>query len=91
MLHHTEGDLGDRIEEYSEYVLKEIDIKEIDIEEFILDEDLIEEYEEKYSKSKKYPPIVLDSDYRIIDGSHRFNVLYNLGITKILAFVGIEN
>ena len=84
-----DGDLGDRIEEHSKYVLENVSIENIDIDEFQIWEDAIEEYVEEYEETKKYPPIVLDSNYRIIDGNHRVNAFEFLGEKEILAFVGI--
>lgn len=94
-MHHTyddfiEGDLGDRIEEYNKYKVLKVDIKDIDIDEFTLDYDLIEDYKETLLSNDKYPPDVLNSDYDIIDGSHRLNALDELGYTKVIAFVGLE-
>jgi len=84
-----DGDLGDRIEKYNTYVLKEVPIDLIDLEEFTLQDDISEEYAKEYEKTGKYPPIVLTDDYQIIDGNHRVNALYSLGIDEILAFVGV--
>lgn len=97
-MHHTDedfwdGDLGDRIENYSQYKLREISISKIDIDEFYIDEDDIEGYQERYESSKDYPPIVLEKiymgRYTIIDGTHRVNALNNLGITTVKAWVGV--
>ena len=93
-IHHTyddfiDGDLGDRIEESKQYIVKSVDISEIEIYEFQIDESLIEEYIEEYQKNGTYPPIILDGDYRIIDGTHRVNALNDLGIKNVIAFVGL--
>lgn len=93
-IHHTpedffDGDLGDRIEQYEEYIVKEVNISDIqNLDEFQLDEDLVEEYTEILKKNDTYPPIVLDEEYNIIDGTHRANALNDLGKKKIIAFVG---
>ena len=83
-----DGDLGDRLDEYDNYILKEILIDKIDIEEWGFDMDDVEEYMKIYSKTKEYPPIVVSADYSIIDGTHRANALKHCGLKKILAFVG---
>ena len=93
-LHHdyndfVDGDLGNRIEEYSYYKLKEIDINKIDLEEFDTNDDMLNQYIEK-TQSEKYPPIILSNDYQIIDGNHRANALSKLGYKKIIAWVGIN-
>lgn len=94
-IHHTnddfiDGDLGERIESYEEYIVEEIEISDIEIDEFYIDDSLVDEYKEKIQKYKTYPPIILNSDYSIIDGTHRVNALNELGIKKVVAFVGIE-
>jgi len=93
-IHHTyddfiDGDLGYRIEESKQYIVKSVDISEIEIYEFQIDDSLIEEYIEEYQKNGTYPPIILDGDYRIIDGTHRVNALNDLGIKNVIAFVGL--
>jgi len=86
----VEGDLGDRLEKYDNYKLEEISIDRLNLNEWYLDKDYVEEYKEKYLNNKDYPPIVVDSDYGIIDGLHRVNALKESGLKKVLAFVGIE-
>lgn len=93
-MHHTyddfiDGDLGERIEQYSEYVVKSISIYEIEIDEFMIDEGLVDEYKEEFQRLNTYPPIILNSDYSIIDGTHRVNALNDLGIENVVAFVGV--
>jgi hypothetical protein len=53
------GDLGDRIEKYSYYVVREIPINEIEMDVYQMDEDDLEEYIELFKKLQSYPPIVL--------------------------------
>ena len=76
-------------EEYEKYKLKEILIDKLNLNEWDLDDDYVEEYKNKYLENKDYPPIVVDSDYVIIDGLHRANALKKSGLEKIMAFVGI--
>jgi hypothetical protein len=100
-LHHKrkedfwEGDLGERIEKYPFYVVKEIPIEQIEMDQFQIDDDDIEEYIELFNKLNSYPPIVLtkkqDGYYYIIDGTHRANVLRELGFKTIISFVGKKN
>jgi hypothetical protein len=87
----VDGDLAERIEEYSNYILKELLLDALDLTEWEVDRDIANEYRLQYLKGKEYPPIVVDSEYSIIDGIHRANGLKRAGLTKILAFVGIEN
>lgn len=94
-IHHTEddfydGDLGERIEEYDKYIVEEVNISDIDIYEFQIDEYLLDNYKEQFNKNNSYPPIVLNSDYSIIDGTHRVNALNELGFEKVIAFVGMK-
>lgn len=86
----VDGDLGDRIEEFEQYKLKLIPISEIDIDEFSIDTSKMREYMIEYKKSDNYPPIVLNDEYGIIDGTHRVNALERLGIKEVKAWVGIS-
>jgi len=85
-----DGDLGDRIEEFEEYELKIISISEIDIDEFSLDTSKMKDYIKEYKNSNNYPPIVLNDEYGIIDGTHRVNALERLGLKEVKAWVGIN-
>jgi ParB-like nuclease domain len=99
-LHRSEedfydGDLGDRIEQFEKYILKNIPILDINIDEFELEEHYLESYIKKYGESWDYPPIVLDGDlengkFTIIDGNHRVNALNELKFPTVRAWVGIE-
>lgn len=92
-----EGNLSDRINQFSKYKLLEIDIDKINIDEWELDNDYMKDYKNKFKETGDYPPIILDGDtkysyknkYTIIDGTHRVNALDRLGIKKIKAWVGI--
>jgi len=86
----VDGDLGERIEEFSEYQLVEINIDDIDIEEWEIDEDIVNDYVEEYETNKNYPPIIIGDDYSIIDGTHRANALDKLGIKRVKAWLGIN-
>jgi hypothetical protein len=85
-----DGDLGDRIEEFEEYELKTIPISEIDIDEFSLDTSKMKDYIKEYKNSNNYPPIVLNDEYGIIDGTHRVNALERIGLKEVKAWVGIN-
>ena len=87
-----DGNLGERIGEYSQYEVKEIEISKICIDEYELDDDYVDDYIKKYESLNSYPPIVLGYNdprwgYNIIDGTHRVNALHRLGIKTIIAFV----
>jgi hypothetical protein len=88
-----DGDLGERIEKFKYYVVKEIPISKIALDEYELDIDDMEEYIDLYNKYNSYPPIVLDGDikwskFTIIDGTHRANALKEMGFKTIICFVG---
>lgn len=57
-----DGDIGERIERFSKYELKELNISDISIDEYELDDDYVSDYIDMYKKSGSYPPIVIDSD-----------------------------
>ena len=66
-----------------------LNISELDLDEFYIDEDLVEEYKEDYKPNEPYPPIIYDvKKQQIVDGNHRVNALHQIGIKKILGFVG---
>lgn len=83
-----DGDLGDRIEEFEIYKLTELSISQIDLDEFYINEDSVLEYKSIIEETGDYPPIVVDEDYRIIDGVHRAVAVSELQ-DKIKAWVGI--
>lgn len=86
----TDGDLGKRIEKYSSYQLVEVDINKLNIDEYYLFDDLVDKYVEEYKKRGSYPPPVVTSKYKLIDGNHRSNALNKLGIQKIKVFRGVK-
>jgi len=86
----VDGDLGARIEKFEKYELMLVPIDKIDIDEFSLDTSKMREYIEEYKKSNDYPPIVLNDEYVIIDGTHRVNALERLGLKEVKAWVGIK-
>jgi hypothetical protein len=83
-----DGDLGDRIEEFEIYKLTELSISQIDLDEFDINEDSVQEYKSIIKETGDYPPIVVDEDYRIIDGAHRAVAVSELQ-DKIKAWVGV--
>ena len=83
-----EGDLGDRIYKYDIYEGRDVPIENI-ISPWHFDDDLVDEYVEVGSTNM--PPIVIDHDYEIIDGTHRFEAAKRLGLETIKAYVGVEN
>ena len=85
----VDGNLGDRIDEYDRYKLKEIPISKLNLEEWDLDDSYVDIYKGKFLQNKDYPPIVIDDEYSIIDGLHRTVALKESGLEKIMAFVGI--
>jgi len=95
-IHHTsedfyDGDLAERIEDYKEYELVEINLSELDLEEWYVDEEMVEEYMEEIEEDYETLPIPLIShDNSIIDGTHRLNALNNLGYKKVFVYRGIK-
>ena len=90
-----DGDIGERIERFPKYIVKEVMIDKICMDEYELDNDYVDEYIEKYKEIGTYPPIVLgyyDNNwgYDIIDGTHRANALKILGLKTIISFVGLN-
>jgi hypothetical protein len=91
-----DGDLGQRVEEFSKYKLELIPIDKINIDEYELDLDYMKDYKKMLKETNNYPPIVLDGDtkwswgnnYTIIDGTHRVNALHRSGMKSIKAWVG---
>ena len=86
-----DGDLGERLDKYKNYDLKEIDISNLNLEEWDVQDYLVDEIVQQMKQDKNYPPIVVDSQYGIIDGIHRANALDELGFKTIKAYVGIED
>lgn len=85
-----EGDIGERIEAFLSYELKEVPLSEIEEPSYYLDDELVEDYLEMDEKT--VPPIVLgfyeDGSYMTIDGGHRVTVALKRKQITIKAFVG---
>jgi hypothetical protein len=93
--HHTkedfiDGDLGDRIEEYPFYHLKQIDIRDLNANEWLVDEDIVDDYVNDIESKGilNMPPLVISDKGSIIDGIHRLNSLLKVGITNFKCYVG---
>ena len=84
----VDGDLGDRIEEFGKYKLVDLSLSEIDLDEFNIDDVSVSDYKSIIEDTDDYPPIVVDDEYRIIDGAHRAVAVSELR-DKIRAWVGI--
>ncbi len=88
-----DGNIAERIEEYENYELLEVDLTKVDIDGWLIYDSLLDKYSDQYKISNNYPPIVLGTfgnKYTIIDGAHRANALADLGVKTILAWVGID-
>lgn len=85
-----EGDIGERIEEFEFYVLKDVPLSEIEEPRYYVDEERVDEYLEMNPETA--PPIVLsyysDGSYLTIDGGHRITVALKRKQATIKAFVG---
>jgi hypothetical protein len=79
-----EGNLGESIEKYPSYILREIPLNSIDAP-WDVDESKVDAYADI---DTKIPPIVVTHDFEIIDGMHRFEVAKIKGQTTIKALVG---
>jgi len=94
----TDGNLPERIEQFSKYKLTEIPIDKINIDEYDLDIDYMKDYKKMFKETNNYPPIVLDGDTKwsyknkltIIDGTHRVNALHRSGLKTVKAWVGLN-
>ena len=87
------GDIGDRLESFTQYELQEINLSDFNLYEWELDEDKVDRYIKRYKETGKYPPPVVDLDPEgiyntIIDGMHRMSALSRVGLQKINAWVG---
>ena len=96
MKHHykpedfDEGNLIQRIQEYDLYKLEMIPIEKIDPDEWYTDSEQVEDYEIEIKEKPDYPPIIVDKDYTIIDGTHRAKAIKNLGYKSIKAYVPVK-
>lgn len=87
-----EGDIGARIEQFSHYVSRQLDVSKLNPHEYFIDEDKVDEYLEQIKASDgSCPPIIFDEvNDTIIDGAHRVAALQKGGFETVDAFVGTE-
>lgn len=79
--------ISDHILKHDKFILKELYLSDLDLDS--VSPFLVSDYKDLFLQNKWYPPIIFDKDDDIIiDGYHRANALFQLGITKILAWVG---
>mgnify|MGYP003499174712 FL=1 len=97
-IHHEEedfsdGDIGERIEAYESYEVKEVPLSKIEKPWTYIDEDMVDDYLGK--EMETVPPIILgyysDGTYQTIDGGHRVTVALKRNQTTIKAFVAIDS
>ncbi len=87
-----EGDVVDRIEEFSYYRLQEIPISSIiDYNHYTTDDEMVSEY--ATLNYHTMPPIIIHPGkeamtYHLVDGGHRAQACLKQGIIMIKAFVG---
>jgi hypothetical protein len=87
----VDGDLLERIGD-SEYILKNFPTSKLNTDVWDTSESLVRTYEKLYLESPDtLPPIVLNSNGSIIDGTHRAKALQNLGVPTIKAYVPIKS
>ena len=94
-MHHSPedfegGDITDRIYAYDVYHLTEVPTKSIERGQWNVYKELSWRYQEMYSKGQEPPPIVIDENGNIIDGTHRHEAAYIVGKPTVLAYVGRE-
>ena len=82
-----QGDLEDRIRKHDLYKLVDADASDINEDMWNSDDDIVDDYQKRLEKEHNYPPIILDDDNTIIDGTHRAKALKNLGHKTIKAWV----
>lgn len=92
-----EGDLLERIEDYSGYnfVLYEVELDEISYKGYDIDESAVDEYIEEPIETM--PPIILETPltddneplgfFPLIDGAHRCRAIEEMGLKKIRAYI----
>ena len=85
-----DSDFYERIMEFDHFKYEIVDIEKIDLDSFYVDEEIINEYIKDFKESGTYPPPVLKNDLEIIDGTHRLNALYELGIKKVRCYIGYK-
>ena len=77
------------LNKYDEFELVTVSIDELEIEQPAINTKKVDEYIKLFKETNKYPPIVIDNDYNIIDGYHRANALKKIGLSKIKAYVPV--
>lgn len=89
-----EGNIFDRIEEFSYYQLRDIPIQMIeDYNHYETDAEMVDDYATR--DYQEMPPIILHPDgddvnqYWLVDGGHRAQACVKRGQTSIKAFIGI--
>lgn len=86
-----DGDLGDRIEQFSHFIIADLDISDLHYDKFYIDEDKVEEFVVLFKSGSDIPPIVYDEvNNSIIDGAHRLNAALKLGLCNIKSYIGAK-
>ena len=84
-----EGDLEDRIYCFSSYKKGIIDLRGLNLHEFDICEQTVEEYKALYKANGPGPELVYDPvNNSLIDGNHRANAAFELGVYYVEAFIG---
>jgi hypothetical protein len=95
--HHSpqdleDGDLSDRIWQFTEYEERSVPVSEMNPYEFEVDQELVEVYMAKIRAGELPGRVVWDTvNNSIIDGIHRVNALAGCGILEIPVLAGVEN
>jgi hypothetical protein len=83
------GDLEEKILKYPNYKLLNVPISNIETPDKEINEDDVRIFQNLYSKTGQYPPIILDKQLNIIDGLYRLAAVKRSGDVSIKAYVGI--
>jgi hypothetical protein len=98
LIHHRkedfdEGDIEDRIFQFSYYIETEVPVENIDNEDYNISDDIVDDLIKKIKLGEKITPVVLyeylKGNYDVIDGVHRVTAYKKLGIKNITAWVGL--
>ena len=84
-----EGDLTDRLYSFRSYKKGIIDLRGINLHQFDICENTVDEYKAAYIANGPGPELVYDPvNNSLIDGNHRANAAFELGVFYLEAFIG---
>lgn len=87
-----EGDLSERIWQYSRYIEVSLPVLSLNLNEFEVDEQTVAEYAARIEAGEVPPPGIWDPvNGSMIDGLHRANALARCGYTEITIWSGDQS